>query len=932
MFSFFRPSLITASILCAVPLFGPAAAAHAASPPSNMAELIKRSAESGRRRRVPLLAVGAEQMRPSWRDDSHIRLQQLYLKEDADPPLSDALAAFKHQVISCSSVQIVAPINRVTLNPYPGPPEEWARIGRERAARLLFASLSPAQWATASSAGGLGLSDLRKQEQKSWFLSLIPEPFVLQEMEAVQGGGATTVRGADGELHITPVSPEQVRIRVVRKMNWWYKRGTQGSYISYGYGDHEGRTPGQRFWDVVATEGQRTAESYRDRLRDAVVIVKPNRLQKGDLSFNGAPLFGKTVSLAGAKTLGDLVQRVAEATGMELYADRRLTGLTVTAYGAEDATADAADVMKALCLATTGCIRKVTDSRSNESVYLLAGDHAPLMPGRIRLAEWASDVDALLNAEQTTFHKAAMAGGVARGIGFAENAAGQINDAVMREAEERITDPKRYENFGGSYIPVPVSALPAAGQAKVRRDLEGSREYSTDEVAIDDKNVYAQFSVETLLLVPGFGAHKGPNLTSLESLLPRKAATPPPMRSVPTSGPILLPPALRQFAVLKIAPKNNDEAEAAVRWAAGHGFSALFVRASLWEDGEAERIARIAAIGTKHGVKIYPAASLLRVPPAEPAKKEAAPHHLARARNIFGETLRQYAYRRQNAPAVAAAKYVADQIAPLREADWLDVSDETVRKTVAGRLALLARAPGIAGMVCGDAAAPGSALPQYSWSSGATAARHAGFNDTLRLVFIRQENADPLDMPPYGDLGPYIDWNSGETSPFVGDSYQMRDRFRQNPAYRKDVDGVWKAEKTPAGSAYDLASSSWNALVREKNRSWIGEIRKAADLPPSLPVYLEATAETTGGIYSPWTTPWADSEPLMPKEMGTAPLLSMPVRRESTAVSVRRGLSLRFAQLEKQKKSPFSGIVIDLTAKPVDEGLSLLSPLAPAMK
>lgn len=922
----FRPFFVTIAALSGVLLF--ATPSHA-FPPNTLAEAIKQSTDRDRRR-IPLLVLNSEQTRLPWEGNSHQKLYELYREEGAKPPLADVLPLFKQQIVSCASVQVIAPLDRITLNSYPGPPEEWARIGRERAARLLFASLTPAQWATASSTTGLGVSDLQKKEQKAWFLSLIPDPFVLQEMQATPDRGSTFIYAANGEPNQIAVATEQVRVRVVRSMQWYYRSGPNSGYTSYGDDGRDAHLPGQKYWTQASQpEGQQTAESYRDNLKDVVIVKKPNRLQKGALPFNGPPLFGKTISLTGAKTIGDLVQRVSEATGLELYADRRLTGLPVTFIGTEEATADAADLMKALCLATTGTIRKVTDPQKNDSVYLLAGDNAPLMQSRLQLAEWASDVDALLNAEQTTFQKTTTESGVVQGIGFAENAVGQISNTVMQAAEERITDPKRYQNNDGGFIPIPVNVLPPAGQEKVRRDLERSQEYSSgNENPLDKKNVYAQFSVQTQLLVPGYGTFSGPSLTSLDNLLKRKPAPPAAPRPAPPSGVITLPPSLQKFATLKVTLKDEEEAESAAKWAKRRGFSALFVRVSLWEDGETERLAQYAAIGEKFGVKIYPVVSILRVPPAEADKKDIPPHNLARTRNIFGETLREYAYRRKDSPALLANTYEANKLLPYRDADWLDASDEAVRKTVSERLAALAKVPGVVGMVWENVAAPGTAANGYYWSEGSTMGRNAGFTDASRVAFIRQENADPLDIPPYGNVGPYIDWSSGGASLFQGNEWEMRERFRQHPAYRKDATGAWKQEKATS-TDYDFATSAWNKMVGEKNRAWIGEIRKGADLPAAFPVYIEAPYDPGINSSSPWTAPWAASEPLFPKEMGKEPLLPLTIRRESTPLSVRNGLNNQIIQRSGQgQKLVYSGLVIDLTAVPLADGLSLLSPLA----
>ncbi len=437
-----------------------------AAPPNTLAEALKQSTDR-QNRRVPLMVIDAEKTQMGWENNAgRGALYKLYAVEGAKPPIADMLAAFRRQIVSCSTVQVAAPVTRVTINPYPGKPEEWARVGRERAAKLLFASLSPAQWATASSTAGIGLGNLTKQEQKVWFLSLIPEPFVLEERIRGEGGeySYSAATSAKGEPNRVTVSPDQVRLRVVRSMSWLYKMGSQNSYTSYGDTDAPTHEPGEHYWAQSSQpQGQETVESYRDRLKDAVRVETPNRLQKGDLSFNAPPLFGKTVRLSGIKTVGELVQRVAETTGLELYADRRLTGSSVTFLGPEEATADAADIVKALCHAVTGTVRKVTDSESGESVYILTGDHDGLMPPRLRLAEWAGDVDSLLNAEQQTFEKTTRSGEFVQGIGFAENAPAQLDRRTMQSAEERMQDPQRYQRGDGGFIRIPVTALPAAG-------------------------------------------------------------------------------------------------------------------------------------------------------------------------------------------------------------------------------------------------------------------------------------------------------------------------------------------------------------------------------------------------------------------------------------------------------------------------------------
>ncbi|MBC7804548.1 MAG: hypothetical protein H7145_00155 [Akkermansiaceae bacterium] len=907
-----------------------------AAPPENLAGAIQRSTDRDRRR-IPILVLNPGQV--FLQNSGNGRINALYPDDDAKPPLTDVLSAFRRELVSCASVQVVAPVTRYTINPDPGPPEEWAAVGRESAARLLFTSLTPAQWAAASSPSGLGLSDLPQKRQKTWFLSLLPKPFVLQENQVSPEGHHSPVTADNGEAHTVTLSPEQVRLRVVRSMEWMYRQGAGTSYIGGAGADNEEAYPrGRRYWTrAYRTEIVEPADSYQERLDEAAFLREPNRLRKGDLLFNTAPLFGKAVTLSGVKTLGELVQRVAQATGVELYADRRLTGLPVMILGNEDSTADAADVMKALCLATTGTIRRVTDPESKESVYLLAGDHAPIMPPRLRLAEWAQEVEALLGTERILFAETARQGGFARGIGLTDEASRLIPPAVMRAAEEKIAAPDRDAN--DDFVSIPIHTLPPAAQAKVKRDREWHRESLFDGGAkLDKQNVHAWFKVRTELLAPGYGTLPGPELGNLNDLLPRKPRplmvpkkpAPKPALSAP---PITLPPTVMKFAALKVVAKDDAEVKTAAVWAKRHGFAALLVRVSLWEAGVTERIARLVVIGDAHGVKIYPVVSLLRVPPADPAKKDAPPHNLARARNLFGETFREYGIRRGESPALQTP-YWAGRFALHREADWLDASDEPVRKATAERLGRLSRATGIAGVVLESIAAPGTTSPVPFWSDGRIAARHTGFTDSLRVAFIRQENLDPLDMPPYTSLDPSINWSSyAEVSPFLGDDPALNDRFRQYPAHRRDASGRWSVPPPGRIDGDTPAARAWSVLAYEQNRSWIGALRREADLPASLPVLVEAPSEPAPYSLSQWTLPWDASEPLLPETMGKERLMHRILRKESTHDTVRSDFGPRLIQQLGTGKEPlYSGLIADLSHIPLRQGLDILSPLTPSAK
>lgn len=906
---------------CAVVLSFVSAPAQA-FPPDTLAEALPRTAD--RANRVPLLVVGAETVRQG-QGEAWQKLHQLYEEQDAKPPLAEVVPHFNRQIVSCASVRVVAPPTRYGINPYPGKPEEWARIGRERATRLLFASLSSAQWKTASSERGIGLSDFSTPEQKAWFLSALPPTFTLHQVEKESGeySGSRVVG--------TPVTlkPDGLRLRVVRSMSWNYKQG--GGFLGFGQGENANRQPGERFWERLysAEEAAQDKQTYREQVSKAVIFTEPNRYVSGALPMNKPPLFGKSVSLVGVKTVGELVMRIAEKTGVELYVDRRVSALSVTHLGDPDARADCADLTKALCLAITGTVRAIRENEEKprgEAVYLLTGSQAGGAATRLALSEWASDVEALLQAEQTAFESAARSGGVAANIGFAPDSPVTIPANIMQAAEARIRNPEPTSQNHG-YHPIPVSALSPAAQETVRRDLAQHAQWQSNATnALDAKNVYASFHIQTQIVAEGYGAFSGSSLASLGELLEKNAPKTAAPKPVALTGAVALPPSLTKFAALQIAPTDASEARDAANWARSRGFAALFVPMSLWDDAAPSRLAATINGAKNTGVAVYPVVSLFRV--SESDAKAVA--DLPRTRNVNGETLREYAKRRVDAPAVRLDGYTKGQIAPLLAGDWLDAFDGAVQKAVAERLASVAATPGIGGVVLADVAAPGMQDAAHEWTNGATGARTGGYTLANRLAFVRQENIDPLDLLPGGNLQPYLRWDevtgAHEPPPFFAANHQTEEVLRTGTAYRRGANGKWEtATPKPVGNG----RSPWNAMLFEQNSEVVARVRQAASLPDGLRVWAMIVRD---GYGSPHTVPWETGEPLPSVRIGDASLYPFALRRDTKIETVRGNIARVADWAQKQKTFPYGGIVVDATAAPFADALRFLSAIAPAPK
>lgn len=140
----------------------------------------------------------------------------------------------------------------------------------------------------------------------------------------------------------------------------------------------------------------------------------PNRLKSGELDFQ-APELAAPVSLEGARTVGDLLERIKTATGISvLRADRRVSGSSVVTVGS---MARAGDLLKALCLSISGAFRKVGN------LYLLTDDMVGLGTRYALLEQWRQEGFAEANRAEDAFAKRRTALKLSERI-FVENTVG----------------------------------------------------------------------------------------------------------------------------------------------------------------------------------------------------------------------------------------------------------------------------------------------------------------------------------------------------------------------------------------------------------------------------------------------------------------------------------------------------------------------------
>ena len=287
----------------------------------------------------------------------------------ADASLEDVAGAFGDQTVTFGSVTAVAPQTMAVLNTQPDPPNLAADMNYSTAFKMLAASLDDTQWKALTSEQGLGLGDLTDDTQRGLFHALFNHGHLwiasddpaLQDLPDAQ---RTDVRDVTDEIDAT-------RVRLGQTANIYLH-------------DKKGKT---LYFGRERLDGASRLHTYRPKIQppsaEHGITLKaevPNTLKPSDLDHDSSVLQA-AMSMAGLKTVGDLVTRIGLKTGLELYADPHYAARTLVVQGTA-ATEPAADLLQALCVCITGTFRKVGPA------YVLTDDLIGVGTRRKHLQEW----------------------------------------------------------------------------------------------------------------------------------------------------------------------------------------------------------------------------------------------------------------------------------------------------------------------------------------------------------------------------------------------------------------------------------------------------------------------------------------------------------------------------------------------------------------
>ncbi len=742
-------------------------------------------------------------------------------------------------------------------------------LNPQDATLALAASLSPAQWQLLCGTNGLGARDLSAEQQR-YFQALLPQ-------ELTQGALGQQERSDAEKVPATALAQGQLHLG--RKTNFYFvyqeeklNRGVGGSF--------SGKTI--------------TGEDPRPRLsRDfSARPVRPetpstqNRLKPSHLDYKSAAL-NKPVSLEGLTTVGELVQRAAQATRLELIADRRIANQPLWVRLTPGQSVPAGEVLELLALSVTGTFRKL-EVPGKGVAFVLTDDIEGLAPRLARQRQWQQEAQKPAQERQKAYTERLKATNPERFIGY-DNEFGLDAGLLSRLDESRQTAPG-----GWGYLTTPLSTLPPSIAKQLTSNIQSSIEdyqkglsRSTINGVVNpplDPNrvklvtMELQFSLD----VPGYGLYKDDSIRSstlsqaLRSI--RRDLDPTPLPPLPPRPPL-------KQSIVVLAPTSEAEARQVVEAAAAARLTRLWI---VTDGAKLEPLKAAVAAGKKVGLPIVALLVLSQLPETAPADVD-----------LFG------------------------QPSPYRIPD----SPQT-RAVLLPRLRAVATLPDLAGIALAETAALGYvAKKSSSMGGGQLVPNDYGYTPERRLNFLRTEGYDPLDIT----TGNNVYMGAFSRSLFFRSSPQLSTpqidptvrwsevRFAANKALLSEVYTTLKTANPTLPLWIEGRQQEYGNLLN----SWYGSWDKAEPLP-SYRTFHEREPGTD-------PTPLEDdigqarqySKEILFANPYPDPLIQQRSPRVKESLEAWWTILLT-GELRENNVYPWDGAVLDLRTLPIEEALKVL--------
>lgn len=653
--------------------------------------------------------------------------------------ISDCADLFAMSHMEFGAVTAIAPASMVVFNNYPGTPDLSSSFGPGDALKQLAATLDDTQWNNLFSERGLGLSDLNASQQTLWW-AMFPSR-ELKIVPKVSGGLPS------GKIEPTDLTGDLPEARVCVGQRVIMFGNSMGGGMMFVPDQSPPGAPLQ--WTTVSVPKPPDTSLYGSQVRAEIA----NQPKRSDLKFN-LPALQTPIAFAGVETVGELVNRIGFATGLELYADPHYAGYTVTILGT-DKSAPARDLLQALALCVAGTYRNVGRA------YVLTNDLVGLAQTREIWQQYLQAAEYMMRQSRDQAQLA-----VYRNHPNAQPPS--FGDPMaMSKAEEAPGPNDKLARF----IPwahlnmFPYAKLTSGQQDAAKRIADTYAATHAARIARDPKmapNVNGTWTLQPIgeaqVIVPGFpqpinlsnagaGSLTMPPLEVMNQAL--KNAEDWLKHNQKESFGKPLPPVSELLKstprrALLAAPQSPDQVKSLMATMHKLGLNELWLTVfskgvacvpgtpfpqPLNRKDDLLSVALDAAKGS--GIAVYPVIDLLTWGAAAPDS--------VRDYNVVGEDSVQIATRQAAAPRPTVDPDHVD-----KPPAGLSVSPfaPKVGADLTALVKMVAAHPGVAGLIGREAAPPGyTGYRSFGESDNAL-----GYTESARLAFLRAYHADPLDI------------------------------------------------------------------------------------------------------------------------------------------------------------------------------------------
>ena len=616
--------------------------------------------------------------------------------------VSANLSGMDRKVVQVGAVRSVAPLRMITLDTaFTEQPNLYDGMPRDLKVLYLLTTLSGSQW-TRISADGLSMADC-SADQAAVMRSLFPHPFQWTESTAQlsEHGGSTIQYMAPMDTPVNTLSDtdlQSVKLRLDRHLLLIFKM-RNGPGTTFGQvRDHQ---PGERV--------PRIKEDFESgEFGHQVEVESPNALRKSQLNYRDSRLSPKIPMVAG-ESVPALLQRIAAACNLELYADPHYSYQRMFEAGAD---APAGDLLAAVALSISGTFRKVGPA------YVLTCDLEGVGTHQAQLATWENDLSHLVNEREDAMRAAIEKSDKLSLLKYAESAYGSLTsqETANVAANDAPDQPEAIMNTADS--------SPAI--QKELTDYRGGNDIDRTKVGIET-NVQFEF------VLPDGRAADGGWLGQESSFRAEPHPWQPP-NPAPVSLPLHPSPALSS---LVLAADNADEAISDVKRTKALGVPEVWIETRN-RDAVTSAVSEGATAGLKVRLAIRPWKLDRGASVGDSDRSILLDHGTALEKRKQGYV----SYRRFWESLQAFDPEPSELLSPLDArvpAQW-------------SRFQELASVPGLSGVVLMDAYPTGYAKQNqedggsYDYPAQLDMAIGYGYSEAQRYAFLRQYHVDPLDL------------------------------------------------------------------------------------------------------------------------------------------------------------------------------------------